>query len=323
MVGPPLVCTSVAIDTPETPYQPGRLHGRGRESSVRDAESPGHGSGERTCPLCLRLCKVLRQLPRRRGQHHRVGLGSDWQQEEDRSAGVFEIEAKANSQGRKLGAGDIYDIIYNVARAALNEAADKSSEEWKKGNLEKLAEFLKLGGKSLFKLVDISGKLSNAGAAGSRAYALARPQSLTEYFLVAVGEPKRDAGMPTSPAMRPGQTEKPMSRRPSRTASAVRTCARLGTRTTRPSGIPAARSTAAPTCSERRGRAAIDGSNRHVGGASLLESRCMPIDTRQLVLAERFPPRPIRRSACSSVHSRTAHAHVVAQSLLPGPPLRR
>lgn len=109
---------------------------------------------------------------------------------------VFEIESKANSQGRKLGAGDIYEIIYNVARAALNEAVDKSSEEWKKGKLEKLAEFLKWGGKSLVKLVDISGKLSNAGAAGSRAYALARPQSLMEYFLVAVGEPKRDAGMP-------------------------------------------------------------------------------------------------------------------------------
>lgn len=106
---------------------------------------------------------------------------------------VFEIEAKANSQGKKLGSGDVYEIIYNVSRAGLNEMIDKSSEEWKKGKLEKLAAFLKWGGKSLVKLIDVSGKVANAGAAGTRAYALARPQSLMEYFLVAVGGSKPDA----------------------------------------------------------------------------------------------------------------------------------
>jgi hypothetical protein len=106
---------------------------------------------------------------------------------------VFEIEAKANSQGKKLGSGDVYEIIYNVARAGLNEMIDKSSDEWRKGQLEKLAAFLKWGGKSLVKIVDVSGKVANAGAAGTRAYALARPQSLMEYFLVAVGGSKPDA----------------------------------------------------------------------------------------------------------------------------------
>lgn len=109
---------------------------------------------------------------------------------------VFEVEGKMNSQGTKLGPSDIYEVIYNVARAALNEAVDKSSDEWKKGKLEKLASFLTWGGKSLVKLVNILGKVSNAGAAGTRAYALARPQSIMEYFLVAVGETKRDAGVP-------------------------------------------------------------------------------------------------------------------------------
>ena len=111
------------------------------------------------------------------------------------SQSVAEIEKKANSQGQKLGIDDIYEIIYNVACAGLNEMVDKSSDEWKKGKLEKLASFLKWGGKSLVKFIDISGKVANAGAAGTRAYALTQPQSLMEYFLVAVAAP--DAGAPS------------------------------------------------------------------------------------------------------------------------------
>jgi len=107
---------------------------------------------------------------------------------------VIEVEAKANSQGKQLGASDIYEVIYNVARAGLNELVDKSADEWKKGQLEKLAAFVKWGGKSLVKFINVSGKVANAGAAGTRAYALARPQSLMEYFLVATESEEKDAG---------------------------------------------------------------------------------------------------------------------------------
>lgn len=96
---------------------------------------------------------------------------------------IAEVDAKANSQGFRLEARDVYEVIYNVAKAGLNEFADKSSEQWREG---KLKSFFTWGGKGLVKFLNVSGKVANAGAAGSRAYALARPQSLLEYFLVSV-----------------------------------------------------------------------------------------------------------------------------------------
>jgi len=109
---------------------------------------------------------------------------------------VLEVEAKANSQGSRLNAADVYEIIYNVSKAALNEFADKASESWREGKLTRLKDFFKWGGKGLVKFINITGKLANAGAAGSRAYAMASPQSLLEYFLVSVDDPTAapDAG---------------------------------------------------------------------------------------------------------------------------------
>ncbi len=110
---------------------------------------------------------------------------------------VAELEAKASSQGSRLDAADIYEIIYNVSRAGLNELCNKASEEWRTGHLEKLQHFVKWGGKSLVRFINVTGRLANAGAAGSRAYALASPQSLLEYFLFAVdgASSKPDAGV--------------------------------------------------------------------------------------------------------------------------------
>jgi hypothetical protein len=99
---------------------------------------------------------------------------------------ALQIEAKANAVGTNITASDIYEIIFNTAKAGLNEVLNMPGEALGNSALTKLASFLKWGGKSVVRLANVPGKVANGGAAASRTYAIAAPQSVYEYFLVAV-----------------------------------------------------------------------------------------------------------------------------------------
>ena len=87
-----------------------------------------------------------------------------------------------------IEANDVYNLMYNVCKTAVDTFVQKSTESAQKGTLKKVFSFFTSGAKKAVKLVmSVPGKLSKGGSLANRALRLARPNSIMEYYIVAVG----------------------------------------------------------------------------------------------------------------------------------------
>ncbi len=101
----------------------------------------------------------------------------------------LELEALYHTKTASQVTGDdVWGIVYNTSKAALDTFAQKMSEKPIETGWRKALSYLKWGGERALKtVVAIPGAIGKGGAAANRALRLARPKSLTEVYILAVG----------------------------------------------------------------------------------------------------------------------------------------
>jgi hypothetical protein len=106
-----------------------------------------------------------------------------------------------NAKGGNISGEDVAQLMYNVCQAAINTLAEQAAQAaaLKKAKQSFRDWFLSGGKKALKTLLSIPSKIAKGGALASRAYNLVTPESIMEYYVVAVGIPDQpDAGVPST-----------------------------------------------------------------------------------------------------------------------------
>lgn len=99
-----------------------------------------------------------------------------------------ELGALIAAKGGDVTSDDLYNLIYNVVKTAVDNVIIVTSKGAQEGAAKRLLGWLVGGGKKAIKaVVGLPGKIAKGGALGNRAFRLSNPESVMEYFIVAVG----------------------------------------------------------------------------------------------------------------------------------------
>jgi len=101
---------------------------------------------------------------------------------------IVELQTLIAAKGSNVTGEDVYNLMYNILKGAVDDAMEIATENAQAGAAEKLFGFVVSGGKKAFKtVVGIPGKVAKGGCLGNRAFRLSNPESVLEYYIVAVG----------------------------------------------------------------------------------------------------------------------------------------
>lgn len=101
---------------------------------------------------------------------------------------IVEVQALILAKGANVSGEDLYRLMYNVFKTAVDKSIEVASVEAQTGVAKKLVGYVVSGGKKVFKtIVGVPGKVAKGGSLGNRAFRLADPESVLEYHVVAVG----------------------------------------------------------------------------------------------------------------------------------------
>lgn len=106
---------------------------------------------------------------------------------------IVEVRALVAAKGANVTGDDLYNLMHSIFKGAVDDAMEIVTENAQAGLAEKLLGFVVGGGKKVFKtVVGLPGKVAKGGTLGNRAFRLSNPESVLEYYVVAVGYPTGD-----------------------------------------------------------------------------------------------------------------------------------
>jgi hypothetical protein len=99
-----------------------------------------------------------------------------------------ELGAIIAAKGGNVTSDDLYNLIHNVLKTAVDSVVSVASKGAQENGAKRLLGWLVGGGKKAIKMVvGLPGKIAKGGALGNRAFRMTNPESVMEYFIVAVG----------------------------------------------------------------------------------------------------------------------------------------
>lgn len=100
---------------------------------------------------------------------------------------ILELESMMSAKGSAITASDVYTLVHNTTKAAVDKFIDQSTQKAQAAGWAKFLNWAKWGGEKAVKVVmSVPGKVAKGGALANRVARLFSPDSLMEVWLIAV-----------------------------------------------------------------------------------------------------------------------------------------